>query len=485
MSLREADYRFLLATPPRTATIAAVLPEVSAAFVQARVELAPAGADVAIAPADQTAAILSGSPEAVIALGRGAARALAGRRPVLRRFITLPSSLAPHVVLPVDRPRVAAYALDTWTASVSPLRRLRTAVARAAIARGRFPELGRTLTLATRDPGAPFILRAAADLGVPAAGDWFLTLGMGDDLTRAVFQVFAPGAQRPDWIIKFARVPGYDDPFLRDERSLALAASSPVAAAHAPRFLGRFVAAGLNGSVETAAVGRRITYLLQGPGPRPAKEAVIDAVASWLLDLAQTTAVPPAELGPERERLAAEVVPAFAGQVPGDLVDRVAGVPGVLQHNDLGCWNLITGSAGFTAVDWESARRPGLPLWDLVYFLVDALLHLEGAEAPAQREQFAARLLLGHAGVASGVLFGWLARAVRALEIPAAAVGPIVTLGWLHHGLSPVTRAALSDALSPAEQADQTFTEWMLRVWLRTPGLGAEWAAYAAHAADG
>ena len=163
--------------------------------------------------------------------------------------------------------------------------------------------------------------------------------------------------------------------------------------------------------------------------------------------------------------------------MPPGLVSGLPRLPAVLQHNDLGCWNVVVGGRGFTAVDWESARKHGLPLWDLLYFLVDALVHLDGAWQPDRREAHAARLLLGETA-SSEILFRWVAEAVRTLALPPDAVGPIVTLGWLHHGLSPVARDEASRTLAPGLRSDGTFAEWMARVWLSTPGLGTGWSSW-------
>ena len=54
-------------------------------------------------------------------------------------------------------------------------------------------------------------------------------------------------------------------------------------------------------------------------------------------------------------------------------------------------------------------------------------------------------------------------------------IGPVVTLGWLHHGLSPLAREEASTTLAPGLRSDGTFAEWMAQVWLRTAGLGAGW----------
>ena len=233
---------------------------------------------------------------------------------------------------------------------------------------------------------------------------------------------------------------------------------------------------GLPCSIESAAAGRRLTYLLQRRGRRLTKLGAIEAVAAWILDLARTTTAPADALLEERRRLELEVVPRYAG-VPRDLVSRLPPLPAVLQHNDLGCWNIVVGRRGFTAVDWESARRHGLPLWDLLYFLVDALVHLDGAWSSGRRAAHAARLLLGETE-SSDVLFRWVREAVDVLGLPSEAVGPVVTLGWLHHGLSPVARDAASRELAPGLHSDGTFAEWMAQLWLGTTGLGAGWSSW-------
>ena len=477
MSLRAADVRFLLPAAPSTVAVSSSLSEVAGGFEQAGVLAQGVSPDLAVMTGTEVTSALAADPGAVIVLGI-AGRRLRGQMPVVRRFITFPGSGDPHLIVPVDRARVAAYAIDTWTAPDSAIRRLRNRFARMAITARTFPDLGRSVSVGLRTGEPPFMIAGAVALGVPGDADWFLTLGLGDALTRAVFHLFAAGAAEPSWIIKFSRVAGYVDPFERDERGLGLAAQSPVAALHAPAFLGRFEVSGLSASVEEAAVGQRLTLLLQRRGDREAKLRAIEAVASWLVDLSRQSVVPAADLSDERRRLERDVLAPWGDAVAPDLVGRVAMLPGVLQHNDLGCWNLVVGAGGFKAVDWESATRPGLPLWDLVYFLVDALVHLDRAWAPEDREAHAARLLLGQTP-SSQILFRWLRAAVSALAIPPAAVGPAVTLAWLHHGLSRVSRTANAQALAPGATGTQTFGEWMVRVWLSTPGLGPDWSCWA------
>ena len=88
----------------------------------------------------------------------------------------------------------------------------------------------------------PFMVAAArAHLGLPADIRALLALGQGDALSRNVFHIFPPGSALPAWVLKFARVPGYSEPFEGDERGLGHcgARGRPVAA-RAPRLFGRF-----------------------------------------------------------------------------------------------------------------------------------------------------------------------------------------------------------------------------------------------------
>src|SRR5205807_5412664 len=183
-----------------------------------------------------------------------------------------------------------------------------------------------------RSDGPPFVVDAAAGLGVPREADWFLTLGLGDALTRAAFHLFAPGEADPRWVLKFSRVPDYAEPFDRDERGLRLAAEAgAVVAAHAPRLIGRFEVASLPASLEEAAPGRRLTYLLQAPGHRSDKVRAIDAVAAWIVDVGRETAAPPSALADERRRLETDVLPRWRDvDLPADLVAALPELPGVL-----------------------------------------------------------------------------------------------------------------------------------------------------------
>ncbi|HEX2044492.1 MAG TPA: phosphotransferase, partial [Gaiellaceae bacterium] len=202
----------------------------------------------------------------------------------------------------------------------------------------------------------------------------------------------------------------------------------------------------------------------------------VEAVASWLVDVARETAGPAGTLAAERRRLAEVVLPRWAGfGAPGDLVERVPPLPGVLQHNDLGSWNVVVGRRGFVAVDWESARERGFPLWDVWYFLADALAHLDGATTPAARSEHFLRLFAGELP-SSHVLLGWTRRAAEAAGVPSDALGALATLCWLGHGAADLARRAA--APRGGTEAGGTFSvERLARLWLSHPALGPRWRA--------
>jgi hypothetical protein len=195
--------------------------------------------------------------------------------------------------------------------------------------------------------------------------------------------------------------------------------------------------------------------------------------------MAEETQMPPASLDGERDRVRRDVLPPWApAGAPPDLIDEVPDVPGVLAHHDAGAWNMTTDGAQFTVLDWESSAAPALPLWDLAYFLADALVQVDGLEDLDARVDGTLALFRGDHR-SSPVLWQWMERAVERLAIPRSAVGPLVTLGFLHHGLSLARRGALlevhADGAVPAETGPLVR---LAEPWLRDPRLGPRWAAW-------
>jgi Phosphotransferase enzyme family len=391
-----------------------------------------------------------------------------------RAFAALPSPEQPVLFVPTDRANVAEYVLRMWTVPMTRFRAFRKDV----LVRVARPVLARraALVVASPVPGEPFVLAAAATrFALGADLDWFLLCGQGDELARCGFVVFPRDAKHPEWMVKFSRARGYADPFERDERASALvAAAGGQTARRAPRLLGRFAAAGHEASVETAAVGTQLSGLLESPRTELAARELVDEIANWIVTVGvETRCGPPIE---ELERLRRDVLPQW--DVTDDLLDGLEPVRGVLQHNDLGSWNIVADPRNreFTILDWESARSCGLPLWDLWYFLADALRAIDPHRDDDPAASFR-RLFRGDAP-SSALLFRWTREAVERLGIPTATVGRIATLCWLHHGRSHASRADAL-ALHGSEAAGIRWpAEEYPRIWLEDPCLGAEWSAW-------
>jgi hypothetical protein len=392
------------------------------------------------------------------------------------RFLPLPSVERAQILLPLERVEVARYALERWSPPSGRWKPARNRLLLELVDRRAFPPVRPLVLLAARRPAPPFLVRLATELGPPADADWLLTPGQGDELARGAFHLFPSGEADPAWIVKFARVPGYVEPFERDERGLRLAErAGGAAAAHAPRLLGRFDVDGLHASVETAAAGQRLLGFLHSGASRAAKLAAVESVAAWLLEVARESASPADRLAGERRRLAENVVPAWrdAG-APLDLVERVPPLPAVLQHNDLGSWNVVVGRGrGFVAVDWESAREHGFPLWDLWYLLADGLAHVDGATTPVARAEHFVLLFSGELS-SSRLLDGWTRRAAGAAGVPPAALGPLATLCWLSHGAADAARRSAVPGDGAAAD-DVSTIKRLAHLWLSHPALGPGW----------
>jgi hypothetical protein len=466
MSLRRADPRFLLPFPVAGARVLGGLKGWSEGLLDAGVRIAGEGLELVVAPGTLAVAAVSLGAAAVYFEGQVDAR-------VLRRagYSWTRLGRLRELVLPLDALAPARYALGSYLAPPSRVKRARNRALAELAGRGVLPPGIEAATLALREPAPPFLLAAARELGAPDRARWFLALGGTDPLSRAAFYLFAPGEALPGQVLKFCRVRGYSDSFLRDERGLRLAErAGPVIADHAPRLLGRFDVDGYEASLETAAPGEQLTSYLSSARRRPRKLAAIEQVCDWLLEIAGATSAPPDTLRPFRERLETETLPPWlAHGAPAGLIAGLPPVPSVFRRGDLGTWNVVTTEHGFTAVDWEDAHEHGPPLWDLFYFLTDALAYLDGAGFGRERDEHSLRLWRGELP-SSRVLFAWTRRYVEALALPPEAVGTLATALWLWVASFHPRR----------ENAELNAAERFATLWLREPALGVSWSRWQA-----
>ena len=484
MSLHRVDPRFVLAHRVSSAVVLDGLEEWRTGLASAGIEVRDGvidrePPDVAVSPARLAAEALKTGARSIIVEG-SRERPFRERDYGTRRLLLRPTRERPTLALPLDQPASASYALERWSVVDRRWKAARMRAARALVSRGRFPSWASpVVTVATRSPGAPAIVAAAGELGVPGDAGWFLTFGQGDALSRNAFQLFRAGTERPEWVLKFARVPGYSERFDNDEHGLRLAqAAGGVVAARAPRLVGRFEVDGVHASLETAAAGRRLPDVLIEPGDRAAKTRLIERIAEWIIELGRRTQTSTEALAAERERLRRHVVPRWSelGATP-ELVDALPALRAVTQHNDLGAWNVVAAGDDFVVVDWENYREGALPLWDLFYFLGNALVLLDGAGAPERLPEGMTRLFAGEAR-SSGVLFSWVHRGAEAAAVPPEAVGAVATLCWLSHSLSAGAHNVDLATFTPRDPPRMHGIEGMARAWMAHPALGPGWTAW-------
>ena len=484
VSLHRVDPRFVLPHRVRRAVVLGGLEAWRTGLASAGIEVSDEASgreppDVVVSPARLAAEARETRARSIIVEG-SRERSFRGGDYQARRVVLRPTRARPTLALPLDQPAPVSYALDRWSIVDRRWKAVRKRAAGVLVSRGLFPSWASpVVTVATRAGGPPMLVAEAAGLGVPRDVNWFLTFGQGDALSRNAFQLFRAGSDRPEWVLKFARVAGYWQRFDNDERGLKLAhAAGDVIAAHTPRLVGRFDVDGVHASLETAAAGRRLRDVLLTPGDRAVKLKLIERIGGWILELGRLTQTSPEATGAERQRLRSEVVPRWRELgVHSQLVDELLPVPAVAQHNDLGTWNVVTDDGDFVVVDWENVREAALPLWDLFYFLGDALVLLDGSNAPEQLPARMVRLFAGDAP-SSPLLFTWVRRAAEAAAVPPDAVGTIATLCWLSHSLSAGAHNVDLATFTPRDPPRTHGLEGMARAWIAHPALGPGWSAW-------
>jgi hypothetical protein len=484
VSLHRVDPRFLLPHPVSRAVVLGGLEEWRTGLASAGIEVSDESSerrppDVVVSPARLAVEARNTRARSIIVEG-SRERPFRGGDYQTRRLLLRPTRERPTLALPLDQPAPVSYALERWSVVDRRWKTARMRTARALVSRGLFPSWASpVVTVATHAAGPPTMVAAAGELGVPSDASWFLTFGQGDALSRNAFQLFRAGSDRPEWVLKFARVAGYSERFDNDERGLQLAhAAGGIVAAHAPQLVGRFDVDGVHASLETAAAGRRLPDVLVAPGDRNAKLRLIERIGGWIVELGRLTQTSPEAMAAERKRLRSDVVPRWNELgVDPELVDELRPLVAVAQHNDLGAWNVVADGDDFVVVDWENHREGALPLWDLLYFLGNALVLLDGSDGDEDLPARMVRLFAGESP-SSPLLFSWVRRAAEEAVVPPDAVGAIATLCWLSHSLSADAHNLDLATFTPRDPPRVHGLEGMARAWMAHPALGPSWSAW-------
>lgn len=456
MKRSPAGLLFVLPDPVATARLLPGAEGWSESLGAAGVTLTEAGPDLVVAPAGLAQDVAAIGAPAAILFGAGSARPLRRAGYALRRFLPIPSLEEPSVLVPVDWPGAARYALANLSVPKGLPKRLRNVAVGAAItARAPVP---RTVVVASRRDAQPFLVGTGQQLGLPAELEWIPVFGRATE--RSSFFLFEPRGRRPSWVLKFTPSGGRPERFLDDARGYAVIdeVGGPLAQ-RTPRLVGVSTSGSHPLTVESAALGAPLVYQLRAPGAVAQKRAVVEAVARWLIDVAASTTVPGGAVEAAAEiEFADGIVDEVGADVPA-LMEGIAGAPSVLEHRDLDPTHVLVDGGSFTVIDWESVRRRGLPLSDLAFLLSQALPILDGEldDPSLPHGEAFARLFRGESPSAP-LFFSLLREACAASDVPLSAAGPLLSLTWLRLAIGARRHLA--------------------QVWFADPALGPRWEAW-------
>src|SRR6266540_4153332 len=475
-----ADAVFVLPRLPVTAAVIGELPGWSEDLRERGIEVIGSGEGPDLVVAEPTRAgeaAALGAPSLIVDGTARIDRSSRRRYDASSRLLPLPVAGSPMLFVDLGQRRAARYGIEHGIVHTQRWRTLRNRAAARSAGLGLLPEPRGAIGVAASD-GPPAFLSAAREAGAIPDAEWLMLVSSGSIIRRNAFLLFPPGSRTPAQVLKFSRVPGVTAQFDRDERAAVLVAETGGSVArHAPSYLGRVELDGRTGSLETAAVGTKLTNFLRQPRPRDSKLRAVEAVARWLVEVARETAAPPEALAEERGRLEREVLPAWSELgVSQGLVQRIPPVPATFQHNDVAEENVVYSHGDFTVLDWEWAQPHGLPLGDLIYFAVHVLRIIDGAATEDARDRHFVDVMTGRAP-SSAVLFRWVRQLVDALGLTAEAVGPLVTANWLDRGSLSLAEHRRAEEVG-GRQLDPSFAERVSRTWVQHPELGPGWAAW-------
>ncbi len=207
-----------------------------------------------------------------------------------------------------------------------------------------------------------------ADGGLIVASSW-----RGDGGSVVVTRIGRHGSL----VAKVGRRDGSRDVGALEAHALQLlGAEARAAGVDVPQVVQVVDLAGRSAVLLTALAGRPAAL-----SPSSARETA-EAVAGWLARWSSATrsehsAAPLLDAGVLNalELLASDLPSAYVERVRRMAADvRDMDAPVAAAHGDLTLWNILLGSSGFGVVDWEAATDRSLPLVDLPYLLVDAVM---------------------------------------------------------------------------------------------------------------
>jgi hypothetical protein len=301
--------------------------------------------------------------------------------------------------------------------------------------------------------------------GLDADGPWLLLTEGGRSINKVVGLPFAGEAERPETVVKFARVPEGDEALEREAGVLRILERERPAVAGIPRVVAEGRRCGRRALAETAIQGLPLSRTLSA-ATFPDLAAKL---TGWLVGLAgheqpqapgqwwaRLIDEPLANL----ERQFGAVLEPGSIELARELLEGLGPMPPVCEHRDCSPWNVLLTAGGEPALlDWESAEPRGLPGLDLVYFLSNSVFRMENAYEKERARESYSRLLdptTPEGEVASRSLREYCA----GVGLGEESLAPLRLLCWIVHSRSdyrhlemeaagPPTPGALSRAMFP------------------------------------
>jgi len=331
-------------------------------------------------------------------------------------------------------------------------RRVVAGVGRIEAAVDRLQGRSRRLVLRGVAPGPPAWLRDVAAESLPG-DDYRVALAAPGEFPtqKIVLALTAVGEGVPDTIVKVGRHR------LVDERIATAVSALEVIAANDLVLPGTVPAIRFAGTSDDVLVSGEQAF--QGEGMNEASWRSADCpwgatARAWILDLGRRSVRPGAagELADALHDLQDQLPSGLLSQdeqtVLSDLAEqlRPLAVPTVMLHGDPGPWNMRVDvqSGRLCVLDWENGEPRGVPLWDLLYFLRSFGISVAGQAATGDRLERGLHWLRDPALAA--VTADAVARYVREVGIPAAAVRPIFFHVWTYQALKEAARVPSADA---------------------------------------
>jgi Phosphotransferase enzyme family len=307
----------------------------------------------------------------------------------------------------------------------------------------------RPRSTSSRDRPAPAVpmLAAAATQWVGAADARERPLSLllrtpGFSVTNTIIGLAFAGGPMPAVLVKTVRRAEWQTSLRAEAEALEQVAHLGVTGGP-PHVLGITVVDGLTVLGETYLSGEAVHDLLTERPP----EEIAAVAADWLAGFAGRTRSPASSAWTVQRDLALATFETMFGELvdPGLMqvtrrrLSAVGDLPVVFEHRDFAPWNTLLDQTGTLSVlDWESAKRNGMPALDLVYFVTYLALLANRSMAPARARAMYRRTW--HEGTGFGPRV--LRRYARDLELDPDMLRSLRLLVWPIHAQSEYRRMA-------------------------------------------